>query len=107
MSLISNKTQLKVIDAVVKDLESFAEVSYQRISFEELWASNPPDEANGSSLKEFMKDVCWRPYQFYFRRFHLTILTFRHAETPSSTMTITVSTGFEATTSKSSGSSLT
>jgi hypothetical protein len=57
MALISNKVQLDVIDAFVKDLEASLGVAHQKISFNELWDLTTPEAAQGMSLQEFMKDV--------------------------------------------------
>ena len=57
MSLITNEDQKQVIDSFVEDLEATLGVAHQRISFEELWDDHPPSEAEGLSLKEYMKDV--------------------------------------------------
>ncbi|KAK4201320.1 amidase signature domain-containing protein [Triangularia verruculosa] len=57
MSLITNKTQLDVIDAFVHDLKSSLGVSAEKVSFDELWDSAPPEAAEGLSLQEFMKDA--------------------------------------------------
>jgi hypothetical protein len=57
MSLIGNQKQLGIIDDFVKDLEASLGVKHEKVSFEELWATTTPDEAEGASLQEFMKDV--------------------------------------------------
>lgn len=57
MSLITNKTQLDVIDRFVRDLESSLGVAAEKVSFDDLWNSTVPDTANGLSLQEFMKNV--------------------------------------------------
>lgn len=58
MSLIKNKAQLEVIDKFVKDLDTSLGVEHKKISFDQLWESNPPTEAEGLSLQDYMKDVC-------------------------------------------------
>jgi len=57
MSLITNKDQLKIIDNFVADLEKSLGVKHKRVSFNEVWDSDPPEEAKGESLQEYMKDV--------------------------------------------------
>lgn len=57
MALISNKVQLDVIDAFVKDLEASLGVLHQKISFHELWYLTSPEAAQGMPLQEFMKEV--------------------------------------------------
>lgn len=57
MALITNKVQRDVIDAFVKDLETSLGVMHKKVSFNELWASTAPSEAEGMSLQEYMKDV--------------------------------------------------
>jgi hypothetical protein len=49
--------QLKIIDNFVADLEKSMRVKHKRVSFNELWDSNPPEQAKGESLQEYMKDV--------------------------------------------------
>jgi hypothetical protein len=58
MSLITNKDQLKVIDEFTVDLEKSLGVEHQRVSLNDLWQANPPEEAEGESLQEYMRDVC-------------------------------------------------
>jgi hypothetical protein len=57
MSLITNKDQLKIIDNFVADLEKSLGVKHKRVSFNEVWDSDPPEEVKGESLQEYMKDV--------------------------------------------------
>jgi hypothetical protein len=57
MSCITNMDQLKIIDNFVADLEKSMRVKHKRVSFNELWDSNPPEQAKGESLQEYMKDV--------------------------------------------------
>lgn len=57
MSLITNQTQLGLIDEFVADLETWLGVEHEKVSFEQLWASHPPVAAGSMSLQAFMKDV--------------------------------------------------
>jgi len=57
MSLITNEDQLKIIDDFTADLEKSLGVKHKKISFNEVWDSDPPKEAKGESLQEYMKDV--------------------------------------------------
>lgn len=57
MKIIGNQQQLKLIDEFVTDLEDSLGVKHERVSFDEAWESNPPSEANGESLEEYMKDA--------------------------------------------------
>ena len=57
MSLITNKDQLKIIDNSVADLEKSLGVKHKRVSFNEVWDSDRPEEVKGESLQEYMKDV--------------------------------------------------
>ncbi len=57
MELITNKDQLKIIDDFITDLENSLGVKHKKVSFSEVWASNPPLEAKGESLHEYMKDA--------------------------------------------------
>ena len=57
MPLITDKDQLKIIDNFVADLEKSLGVKHNRVSFNEVWDSDPPEEAKGESLQEYMKDV--------------------------------------------------
>lgn len=57
MSLITNQTQLGLIDEFASDLEKSLGVKHEKVSFEELWSSHPPVKAGDMSLQEFMKDV--------------------------------------------------
>lgn len=57
MSLISSKVQIHVIEALVRDLEQSLGVKHTKLSFNALWHSTAPKEANGLSLQEYMKDV--------------------------------------------------
>ncbi|KAF2108478.1 amidase signature domain-containing protein [Lophiotrema nucula] len=68
MNLIGNKEQMKVIDAYVADLETSLGIRHQRLSFNEVWVTNPPVEANGASLQEYMKDVSRN--SFFYEDYH-------------------------------------
>ena len=57
MALITNGDQLEIIDRFVADLELSLGVKQKRVSFDSLWNDSPPTEANGQSLREYMKDV--------------------------------------------------
>jgi len=52
MSLITNKDQLKIIDNFVADLEKSLGVKHKRVSFNEGWGSDRPEEVKGESLQE-------------------------------------------------------
>jgi hypothetical protein len=57
MKIIGNKEQVKIIDTFVTDLESSLGVTQNKVSFNQAWDADPPLEANGASLQEYMKDV--------------------------------------------------
>ena len=57
MSLITNRDQVEIIDRFITDLESSLGVKQKKLSFESLWDNSPPTEANGQSLRDYMKDV--------------------------------------------------
>lgn len=48
---------MEIIDRFVTDLESSLGVKQKKLSFESLWDNSPPTEANGQSLRDYMKDV--------------------------------------------------
>lgn len=68
MNMISNKQQIELLKAFVKDLESIFEVEHQAISFEEAWGKAPPEQANGESLSDYMKDVSRD--SFFYEDYH-------------------------------------
>ncbi|PVH87325.1 amidase signature enzyme [Cadophora sp. DSE1049] len=55
MSMITNKDQLKIINDFTEDLENSLNVKHEKVSFGEVWSSDPPAEAEGASLQDFMK----------------------------------------------------
>ena len=57
MSLITNKDQLKIIQDFTHDLENSLGVKHQKLSFNDLWDADPPAEAEGETLQQWMKDV--------------------------------------------------
>lgn len=57
MELISNQDQLDIIEGFVADLAKSLNVNEKRVSFNSLWDSHPPLEAEGRNLQEYMKDV--------------------------------------------------
>lgn len=57
MALISNDDQLGLIENFTSDLEASLGVARRTISFEALWDSAPPVEADGQSLQEYMRYV--------------------------------------------------
>jgi hypothetical protein len=57
MSTISNTEQVAIVDQFVADLEVFLGVKQEKISFEKVWSFNPPPEAEGSTLQEYMQDA--------------------------------------------------
>ncbi len=48
---------MEIIDRFVTDLESSLGVKQKKFSFEALWDNSPRTEANGQSLRDYMKDV--------------------------------------------------
>jgi len=68
MNVIKNQAQIKIINAFVADLESSLGVTQEKISFDEAWDANPPKEANGQSLQEYMKDVSRN--SFFYEDYH-------------------------------------
>ena len=57
MDMIGNEQQRALLDAFVADLEKAFGVKHERISFKEAWQTNPPWQADGQSLPEYMKDA--------------------------------------------------
>lgn len=57
MSLITNEDQRKCIDDFTADLEKSLGVKHQKVSFNDLWSTDPPEEAERQTLLEYMKDV--------------------------------------------------
>lgn len=57
MSLIANKHQKQLIDDFVIDLEKSLGVKHVKMSFDKVWDADPPKEAKGDTLLEYMKDV--------------------------------------------------
>lgn len=57
MELISNQDQLNIIESFVADLAKSLNVKEERVSFNTIWDSHPPLEAEGQTLQEYMKDV--------------------------------------------------
>ncbi|PMD16757.1 amidase signature enzyme [Hyaloscypha hepaticicola] len=56
MSFITNKDQLKIIDNFVADLEKSLGVKQKRVSFNEVWDSDRPEEAKGETRNSFFHD---------------------------------------------------
>ncbi|KAL1638141.1 hypothetical protein SLS58_008978 [Diplodia intermedia] len=54
---IRNPYQLRLIEGFVYDMEKFFGVPAQRVELESLWAANPPKEAEGRELSDYMKVV--------------------------------------------------
>lgn len=63
MELISNQDQLDIIESFVADLAKSLNVNEERVSFNSIWDSHPPLEAQGRTLQEYMKDVSCHPNQ--------------------------------------------
>ncbi|EED16514.1 conserved hypothetical protein [Talaromyces stipitatus ATCC 10500] len=57
ISLITNEHQKQLIDDFVIDLEKSLGVKHVEMSFDEVWDANPPADAKGASLLEYMKDA--------------------------------------------------
>ncbi|KAF2690062.1 hypothetical protein K458DRAFT_383194 [Lentithecium fluviatile CBS 122367] len=68
MDLIGNKEQLKFIDEFVAVLETSLGFRHERISFDGVWKANPPSEANGDFLQEYMKDASRD--SFFYEDYH-------------------------------------
>lgn len=51
------ETGKKFVEVWYGDLESSLGVTLQKISFNDLWDANPPREAEGAGLQQYMKDV--------------------------------------------------
>ena len=49
--------QKQAVMGMIRDLESHLEVQATAISIEDLWNSNPPDDANGEKLHYFLDGV--------------------------------------------------
>jgi hypothetical protein len=57
LPLISNDEQLKIINSFVSDMEESLHMEHERVSFEQVWESAPPADANGETLQNYMRDV--------------------------------------------------
>lgn len=68
MSTINNKSQMDLIHAFVTDLEKTCQVQHEKISFEEAWQSDPPPQAKGAALSDYMRDVSQD--SFFYEDFH-------------------------------------
>lgn len=68
MQTIGNDRQLELIHAFVVDLEKTFKVQHERVSFEELWKSNPPSQAEGATLLNYMRDVSRD--SFFYEDYH-------------------------------------
>lgn len=56
---IESPEHRQVLAAFVEDLTKFLDVQPERTSIEDLWDENPPQEARGQALKEFLRqEVC-------------------------------------------------
>jgi hypothetical protein len=47
----------------VINLEDSLGVKHVKMSFDEVWDADPPEDAKGDSLLEYMKDVRFRCYK--------------------------------------------
>jgi hypothetical protein len=68
MDPIGNDVQLELVIAFINYLEKTLDVQSEYVSFEQMWLENPPAQANGASLSEYMKDValasfCYEDYR--------------------------------------------
>ena len=68
MSKISNAEQVAIIDKFVADLEASLGVQREKVSFEEVWNSSPPPEAQGLSFEDYMHNASWDA--FFHDDFH-------------------------------------
>ena len=59
MSKITNEGQISLLKSFVNDLRDSlgAETEIVDLSFDTLWQNDPPMEAQGQSLNEYMEDV--------------------------------------------------
>ncbi|KAF2007617.1 amidase signature enzyme [Amniculicola lignicola CBS 123094] len=60
--------QKQAVMSIVQDLEAYLEIPPIRISLENLWASNPPDDAKGEKLYDFLQEV--GASTFLYENFH-------------------------------------
>ncbi|KAF2160587.1 hypothetical protein M409DRAFT_70333 [Zasmidium cellare ATCC 36951] len=67
---IRSRHQRAILDTLVDDLHECTKIDVHRISLQALWDSNPPAEAGGQSLHEFLQDV--GPHAFFFDFYHST-----------------------------------
>ncbi|KAF2831281.1 amidase signature enzyme [Ophiobolus disseminans] len=68
MDMIRNAPQRELLDAFVADLEKTFGVKHEKVSFEEIWKTNPPSQANGASLLTYMKDASRD--SFFYEGYH-------------------------------------
>ncbi|KAI8940908.1 hypothetical protein NX059_002166 [Plenodomus lindquistii] len=67
--------QMALIDAFVENLEDSLHIKHQKLSFEEVWAADPPHEADGATLTEYMKDAS---RDSFFYADYQNFASFRH-----------------------------
>lgn len=54
---------MDIFDKFARDMGSFLSTKVQKVSIKELWDQNPPVEAAGSTLEEWLhKDVLLPPF---------------------------------------------
>lgn len=54
---VENKQQQAVINDFIFDLEKWAGVKHEKISFDDIWDKQPPQQACSMSLATYMKSV--------------------------------------------------
>jgi hypothetical protein len=68
MKSIGNEQQIQLIDSFVVDLEKTFGVEHKKLSFEQVWHDDPPSEAKGETLMEYMKEVSRD--SFFYEDYH-------------------------------------
>ena len=69
-----NKEQMRCIDSFVSDLESFLGIKASRISIAERWEHTKPEDANGQSVQEYLRDAI---VQTFYHEFYNSTEGFR------------------------------
>ena len=91
--MITNKAQLDLVDQFLADLERSSGATHEKISFEKTWDADPPQEAHGLSLLEYMEGV----RTSYFLHNPITANSNRHVVIPFFMRIIIASTSLEMT----------
>lgn len=71
---VSTSEQMQLLDAFVAQMAEYTGVTPTRLSISDYWQQNPPREAGGESVEEYLKDVI---IHTYYRDFYRSTSEFR------------------------------